>query len=141
MKKNTLLLALLIVSSLGFSQDKSNIDDAFLRRFPSISQPLINLENITLIDKTNTLEREYLNLKAKEVQSEFANQDLSKLKTKDEVFKAYIAYLKKKISEEEKELKKQGELNANRYDFETGSKMKTKRLEKSKINNTTPKKH
>lgn len=132
MKKNTLLLALLIVSSLGFSQDKSNIDDAFLRRFSSISQPLINLENITLIDKTNTLEREYLNLKAKEVQSEFANQDLSKLKTKDEVFKAYIAYLKKKISEEEKELKKQGDPNANRYDFGTGSKMK--------INNTATKK-
>lgn len=247
MKKNTLLLALLIISSFGFSQDKSNIDDAFLRRFPSISQPLSNLENINLIDKTNKLECEYLNLKAKEVQYEFVNQDLiklkteeevfkayinylktisippaileerilskngigvsigipaiataseaertsginrivnknrgsqeiinaernpyidqinklefeylnlktneiqnsftqqdlSKLKTKDEVFEAYIAYLKKKISKNEKKLKMQGNQNANRFDFGIGSKMKINRLEKSEINNMTTKK-
>jgi hypothetical protein len=41
-----------------------------------------------------------LNLKAKEAQYGFGNQDLTKLKTKDEVFKEYIAYLKKKIATE-----------------------------------------
>ncbi|MCH3884902.1 hypothetical protein [Tenacibaculum aquimarinum] len=48
----------------------------------------------------NKLEFEYLNLKANEIQNSFAKQDLSKLKTKEEVYKAYIAYLKKKITKE-----------------------------------------
>lgn len=54
----------------------------------------------------NILEFEYLNLKANQVQNEFANNDLTKLKTKEEIYKAYIAYLKKKIIEEKSKLTK-----------------------------------
>ncbi len=39
----------------------------------------------------------YRNIKAAEVQQQFTKQDLSKLKNKDDVFKAYILYLKKKL--------------------------------------------
>lgn len=52
------------------------------------------------------LELEYLNLKTNQIQNSFAKQDLSKQKTKEEVYKAYIAYLKKKITKEKQVFKK-----------------------------------
>ena len=105
MKKTTLLLASILISTIGFSQNKQGGNDPIpgidiiIKRDPG-SQPIKNTENNSLIDEVNKLELEYLNLKAKEVQYGFGNQDLTKLKTKDEVFKEYIAYLKKKIAEE-----------------------------------------
>ena len=121
MKKATLLLVLLFISTLGFSQtndDPIHGIDAILKRGvqdnnsqkkqgdPNANKydlvtdlyQIINTENNPLIDQINKLELEYLNLKAKQVQYGFANQNLSELKTKDEVFEAYVAYLKKEIS-------------------------------------------
>ena len=111
MKKGILLLVLLFITTLGFSQNKIGGDDPIpgidiiIKKNPA-SKPLPNPENDPLIDQMNKLEFEYLNLKAKEVQYGFANQDLSKLKTKDEVFKEYIAYLKKKIATEKPKIEK-----------------------------------
>ena len=105
MKKATLLLALLLISTIGFSQNKIGGNDPIsgidiiIKENPA-SRPIINTGNDPLIDEMNRLEYDYLNLKAKEVQNGFANQDLTKLKTKDETFKEYIAYLKKKIAVE-----------------------------------------
>jgi len=105
MKKATLLLALILISTIGFSQNKIGGDDPIpgidiiIKKNPG-SKPITNPENNPLIDEVNKLELEYLNLKAKEVQYEFGNQDFSKLKTKDEVFKEYITYLQNKIAEE-----------------------------------------
>jgi hypothetical protein len=122
MKKGILLLVLLFITTLGFSQNKIGGNDPIpgidiiIKKNPG-SQPLPNPGNDLLIDQMNKLEFEYLNLKAKEVQYGFGNQDLSKLKTKDEVFKEYIAYLKKKISEEKSKVVKAntyGETRSNR---------------------------
>jgi len=105
MKKATLLLALILISAIGFSQNKIGGNDPIegidiiIKKNPG-SKPIINTENNPLIDEVNKLELEYLNLKAKEVQYGFGNQDFTKLKTKDEVFKEYIAYLQNKIAEE-----------------------------------------
>lgn len=105
MKNLTTLLTILFICTVGFSQNKIGGDN------PKIGQQLLdvpmgdmnrsikNPEKNPLIDQISELEFEYLNLKAKEVQYEFINQDLTKLKTKDEVFKEYINYLKKKITE------------------------------------------
>ena len=98
MKKATLLLTLILISTIGFSQNKIGGNDPIegidiiIRNNPA-SRPIPNPENDPLIDQINKLELEYLNLKAIEIQNSFANQDLSKLKTKEEVFKAYIKYL------------------------------------------------
>ena len=100
MKKGTLLLVLLFISTLGFSQNKiggntpvEGIDIILKEALGSL--PLPNPGNDPLIDQMNKLEFEYLNLKANEIQNSFAKQDLSKLKTKEDVFKAYIKYLSK----------------------------------------------
>jgi len=111
MKNVTLLLALLLISTIAFSQNKIGGDDPIpgidiiIKKNPG-SKPLPNPEKDPLIDQMNILEFEYLNLKANQVQNEFANNDLTKLKTKEEIYKAYIAYLKKKIIEEKSKLTK-----------------------------------
>ena len=111
MKKATLLLVLLFITTLGFSQNKIGGDDPIpgidiiIKKDPG-SQPLPNPGNDPLIEQMNKLEFEYLNLKASQIQNEFANKDLTKLKTKEEIYKAYIAYLKKKITEEKPKMTK-----------------------------------
>ena len=100
MKKATLLLTLILISTIGFSQNKIGGNppiegiDIIIRKNPA-SKPLPNPGNAPLIDQINKLEFEYLNLKAIEIQNNFAKQDLSKLKTKEDVYKAYINYLSK----------------------------------------------
>lgn len=131
MKKETLLVVLLFISTLGFSQtDADPIPgiDTILKRdgqdnnsqkkqgdpnahkyhFDTDLYQIMNPENDPLIDQINKLEFEYLSLKAKQVHYGFANQDLMELKTKEEVFKAYVAYLENKISEEKSILQKEG---------------------------------
>lgn len=105
MKQTTLLVALILIATIGFSQNKIGGNDPIggidiiILKDPS-SQPIVNKENNPLIEEVNKLELEYLNLKAKEVHYGFANQDLSKVKTKDDVFKEYIAYLQKVLKSE-----------------------------------------
>ncbi|MCI2229803.1 hypothetical protein MC378_11550 [Polaribacter sp. MSW13] len=100
MKKATLLLTLILIATIGFSQNKIGGNDSIkgidiiIRKNPA-SRPLPNPGNDPLIDQINKLELEYLNLKAIEIQNSFAKQDLSKLKTQEEVFKAYVKYLSK----------------------------------------------
>ena len=102
MKNGILVLGMILISTLGFSQNKMGGNDPIegidiiIKKNPG-SKPIVNTENNPLIDQINKLEVAYLNLKAKEVQNNFAEKDLSKLKTKDEVFKAYIAHLSMKI--------------------------------------------
>lgn len=129
MKKSFLLLVLLFISTLGFSQikvDSITGVDLILKRdvqdnnsqmkqgdlntnkydLDTALHQIKNAENNPLIDEINKLELEYLNLIAKQVQYGFADQNLSELKTKDEVFKAYVAYLKEKISVEKPKTQK-----------------------------------
>ena len=102
MIKVILVLGVVLISSFGFSQNKIGGNDPIkgidiiIKKDPG-SQPISNTENNPLIDQINKLESEYLNLKAKEAHNNFAKKDLSKLKTKDEVFKAYIAHLSAEI--------------------------------------------
>ncbi|TXD49299.1 hypothetical protein [Polaribacter sp. IC073] len=120
MKKKTLLLILILVSTFVFSQNKQGGNDLIsgidiiIKKNPG-SQPIVNKENNPLISQINKSEFEYLNLKAREVQNNFAKQDLSKLKTKEEVLKAYITYLSIEI----KEL--QIKINANNNSLEQQS--------------------
>ena len=100
MKKILFLFAFTLVSTTAFSQidgsdPNSGID---IIKVNPASKPIINTDNNPLIDEINRLTLEYLNLKAKEIQHEFVSQDLSKLKTKDDVFEGYIAYLKRKMN-------------------------------------------
>lgn len=129
MKKAILLLVLLFISTIGFSQinvdsipgidtilkrdvqdnnSQKKLSDLNAREFDlgADYQQIKNTENNPLIDEINTIELEYLNLIAKQVQYGFADQNLSELKTKDEVFKAYVAYLKEKISVEKPKTQK-----------------------------------
>ena len=129
MNKSILLLVLLFISTIGFSQinvdsipgidtilkravqdnnSQKKLSDLNAREFDlgADYQQIKNTENNPLIDEINTLELEYLNLIAKQVQYGFADQNLSELKTKDEVFKAYVAYLKEKISVEKPKTQK-----------------------------------
>ncbi|MCL5246688.1 hypothetical protein M4I21_12760 [Cellulophaga sp. 20_2_10] len=100
MKKATLLLALLFITNFGFSQNKDKIGQELLDvPMGEMTRNIKNPEKNPLIDQISELEFEYLDLKANEIQNSFAKQDLSKMKTKEEVYKAYIAYLKKKITE------------------------------------------
>ena len=170
MKKGTLLLVLLFLSTLGFSQNKAIADAQMALDSNSIdtivkdreNKPIPNPGNDPLIDQINKLEIEYLKLKASyrhrgmlptgETASSLSRPDTT---SKNEVFKAYIKYLKKKIKEEKhkgnllefdaeidarhqqkKKLLKQGDPNANRYDFGTDSKVKINKLDKSKTNNS-----
>ncbi|AUC84253.1 hypothetical protein CW731_02585 [Polaribacter sp. ALD11] len=80
-------------------------NDSFLAVVKTITnrknsrEPIKNLKQHRLIDQVNKSEFEYLNLKAREIQNNFSKQDLSKLKTEEEVFKGYISYLSIKIKE------------------------------------------
>jgi hypothetical protein len=146
MKKVTLLFALLFISTIGFSQNKIGGNDPIagidiiLKKDPS-SKPIINTENNPLIDEVNKLELEYLNLKAKEVQYGFGNQDLSKLKTKDEVFKEYITYLKKKIAEEKPKVTKAISYGSTRSNKQTIKEnidtTQNRKIEKANMNINT----
>lgn len=106
MKKATVLLALLFISTFGFSQNKISEYDA-VSGFNLIvkqdlgSQPIINVDNDPLIDEINKIKTEYLNLKIREIHNGFAKEDLSSLKTKDQVLKAYSAYFKKVMKSDE----------------------------------------
>ena len=144
MKKATLLLVLLFITTLGFSQNKIGgndpIDgiDIIIKEDPG-SRPLPNPGNDPLIEQMNKLEFEYLNLKASQVQNEFANKDLTKLKTKEEIYKAYIAYLKKKITEEKPKLAKAisyGSTRSNKREtiLNTDKKPTLKKAVKANIN-------
>lgn len=112
MKKILFLFAFTLFSTTAFSQidgsdPNSGID---IIKVNPASKPIINTDNNPLIDEINRLTLEYLNLKAKEIQHEFFSQDLSKLKTKDDVFEGYIAYLKKKNeSDRSQMIKENGE--------------------------------
>ncbi|TYC07974.1 hypothetical protein ES677_14695 [Bizionia gelidisalsuginis] len=114
MKKATLLLTLLLISTFGFSQNKGIAESQMVLDSNSIdtivkdqdNKPIPIPEKGTLIDQMNKLELEYMNLKANEVQNSFAKQDLSKLKTKEEVFQMYIAYLEKSIQSDSNETPK-----------------------------------
>ncbi|AUC85413.1 hypothetical protein CW731_08980 [Polaribacter sp. ALD11] len=111
MKKIILLLAPILISTLGFSQNKIGGNDPItgidiiIKEDPG-SQRTVNAENNPLITEINKLEFEYLNMKAREIQYGFANQDVSKLKTKNEVLKAYIAYIQKAIKSDKQLMKK-----------------------------------
>ncbi len=139
MKKGILLLVLLFITTLGFSQNKIGGNDPIpgidiiIKKNPG-SKPLPNPGNDPLIDQMNKLEFEYLNLKASQVQNEFANKDLTKLKTKEEIYKAYIAYLKKKITEEKPRMTKANTYGQTRSNRSSGGGLKEKvDLEKKNI--------
>ncbi|WP_189663100.1 hypothetical protein [Polaribacter sp. IC073] len=55
----------------------------------------MNSEKNPLSTRINKLEFEYLNIKAREIQYDFANQDVSKLKTRNEVSKTDTTYIQK----------------------------------------------
>jgi hypothetical protein len=121
MKKTTLLLALILISTIGFSQKN---DDDYRGRMTVFLAPLKfeypNPENNPLIDKMSKLESEYMILKVKQVKNKFANKDLTKLKTKDELLKEYIAYLKKKIADEKPKATKADIYGQTRSNRSTG---------------------
>ena len=130
MRNATLLLALILISTTGFSQNKIGGNDPIggidiiIKKNPG-SQPIINTGNNPLIDEINKLELEYLNLKAKEVQYNFGAQDLSKLKTRDEVFKEYISYLKKVLKSEK--IRSSDSKTKNNIDQSFTRRMKTEK--------------
>ncbi|WP_233900511.1 hypothetical protein [Tenacibaculum piscium] len=144
MKKGILLLVLLFITTLGFSQNKIGGNDPIpgidiiIKKNPG-SKPIANPGNEPLIDQMNKLEFEYLNLKAREVQYGFANQDLSKLKTQDEIFKEYIVYLKKKIAKEKPKMTKAisyGSTRSNKQEgiINTEKKPTLKKAVKANVN-------
>jgi hypothetical protein len=102
MKKISFLLVLLIISTLVYSQNKKEGNDAIdgvkiITSKDRGSRGIKNTDNNPLINKINKLETAYLNIKATELQQNFSAQDLSKLKTKDEVYQSYINYLQEKV--------------------------------------------
>ncbi|MDV7188617.1 hypothetical protein R3X25_15145 [Lutibacter sp. TH_r2] len=111
MKKATLLLTLLLISNIGISQNKQGGSDPIsgidiiIKKDPA-SKPIINTDNNPWIDKVNKLELEYLNLKAREIQQNFSKQDLSSLKTKDDVLKVYANFLQRAIKHKSHNLNK-----------------------------------
>ena len=112
MKKETLLIILFLITTLGFSQNKINDHhptkgiDIIIKK-ESGSQPIINTENDPLIDKINKLESQYLNLKTKEIQQGFLKKcDINDYnfyrieghqgvinKKKNDVFTEYLKYV------------------------------------------------
>lgn len=117
MKKIIFLFALTLFSTTAFSQlDGSGPNSAInIIKVDPASKPITNTNNNPLIDEINRLTLEYLNLKAEEVQYGFTTQDLSKLETKDDVFREYIIYLKKKIESDKSQMMKRNEENILKY--------------------------
>lgn len=117
MKKIIFLFAFTLFSTTAFSQlDGSGPNSAIdIIKVDPGSKPIINTNNNPLIDEINRLTLEYLNLKAEEVQYGFTTQDSSKLETKDDVFREYIIYLKKKMESDKSQMMKRNEENILKY--------------------------
>lgn len=119
MKKATLLIVLILISTIGFSQNKIGGDDPIsgidiiIKKNPG-SKPIVNTGNNPLIDEINKLEFQYLNLKANEIHDSFKTEFYrieghqgKEFKSENDVFKAYISYLKKRISKQSGVIEKQ----------------------------------
>ncbi len=117
MKKIIFLFAFTLFSTTAFSQlDGSGPNSAInIIKVDPGSKPITNTNNNPLIDEINRLTLEYLNLKAEEVQYGFTTQDSSKLETKDDVFREYIIYLKKKVESDKSQMMKRNEENILKY--------------------------
>ena len=105
-KAITILLVILFISTISFSQEK--------RGNPRIGQELLDVPMGDMISEMvikpevskeiNELELKFMNLKLAQFQQQFAKQDVSSLKTDEEIYNEYVTYLENKIAEEKDKL-------------------------------------